>query len=292
MQPPPYFRAHAGCWRVDAPGCGVITASDAGYYHGLLFLLTTIGYRVPVTVIDLGLTAYQRRVVQAQGAELLKCPRYEGTPIAQRSSWLKPHWIAMSPYEHTLWLDADAIVCGDLSPLFERLRQSPLVMAHPYGIQAPRPCSPGVARMLGSTELPPRTDAVNAGVIGLDRGTAARSLLAKWTDLVEQCLNDDRIRAHVQYWDEGCLHLAVQQLGGTAWIVRDRPGWDRFFYMPRADAASGIWEMLPIQDGDVIMHMIGKAKPWQHWCSWVDPSKMDTPKAQRAAAREDKRISR
>jgi len=290
MFPSAPFCQFARGWRVELPGCGVLTAADAAYFPGLLMLLATIRQRVPCTVVDLGLTAYQRLIIEAHGAAMVRCPRYPALPAAHRTSWLKPHWLGMSPYERTLWVDADALVCGDLTPLFERIAGGPLVMAHPYGIQAPRPCAPATARLLGSAELPPRTDAVNAGVLGLDRGPAALELLGLWAALVDRCLADERTRAHVQFWDEGCLHLAVQQLRGQAWIVRDRPGWDRFFYLERADTPTEFWELLPMQDGDTIMHMIGKCKPWLRWGTWVDESKMDTPQARRKAALADKKM--
>jgi hypothetical protein len=90
---------------------------------------------LPVTFADFGLSEQARRfaaergqVIEVQGCQvgLLAeererrwSPRWRGELGQIRQQWFKkPFACLASPYAHTLWLDADCQVRGDLSPLF------------------------------------------------------------------------------------------------------------------------------------------------------------------------------
>jgi hypothetical protein len=87
-----------------------------------------------------------------------------------------PH-IAALPYEHTLFLDSDTYVCGDLAPLFALMEVFDLAAAH-----AP-------ARAIYEIEsVPDSFPEFNTGVILVRRSPAVQGVLSSWADLFSRHL--------------------------------------------------------------------------------------------------------
>lgn len=90
-------------------------------------------------------------------------------PLTRRGFLDKVVWIARSPFNRTLYLDADTYVCAPLDRLFALLDQFDIAAAHaPLRITAPVPSVPD-----GFPEL-------NAGVIAFRSRDAVSTFFADW----------------------------------------------------------------------------------------------------------------
>jgi hypothetical protein len=96
--------------------------------------------------------------------------------------------IAAAPYDHTLFLDSDTYVCGDLAPLFALMARFDLAAAH-----AP-------ARAIYEVDdVPDSFPEFNTGVIVLDRSPEVQQLLSSWAELFGRYMERlarDEIRWH------------------------------------------------------------------------------------------------
>lgn len=264
-----YFYDRLEPWVVNDADCGVVTACDSCYYRGLLLLLKTLLGRVPVTVIDAGLTAYQVGYLEQEGCTVKRCARTPQLPLTHHTSWLKPWWIEQAGYRYTLWLDADTLVLRDLTPLFDVIKERVLLIRHAYGTAARTGYNGALNKLRPVKRVNSKEDHVNAGVLGfaLERSEDAE-LLRQWQGLIEDALADAKLRKLISYWDEGALHWAMAKMAIQGRIVRDQPGWDRFVHLKAIDTLEEFYALLPVQNGDTILHLIG-VKPWVNWVGWM-----------------------
>ncbi len=96
-------------------------------------------------------------------------------PDARGSSRDKIAYLPLSPYEHTLYLDTDTHVCGDLSDLFPLLARFDIAAAH----------SPN-RRVDGSDEVPESFSEFQAGVILFRKSPAVGDFLRRWLEVYEE----------------------------------------------------------------------------------------------------------
>jgi hypothetical protein len=103
-----------------APGdCGILTAASRDVFPGLQFLLVSLALcnkPIQVTVVDVGLEPAEVEWITATGATILKPEINEEIPW--HILWNKPTYWAQSPYQRTVWLDADTLLFRDVNPLF------------------------------------------------------------------------------------------------------------------------------------------------------------------------------
>jgi len=249
-------------WRIENDEFGVVTASNDEYYYGLQMLIQTIRGKVHCTVIDLGLNNYQVHWLESQpGVQVVK---YEVEEATEKTSWRKPWWIELSPYKYKLWLDADCLVVGDLTPIFDRIKQNPLVMMHPMKSKAPIQANPNYF-LKRKLKVPLRDKPVQCGVLGfcLER-EQDQKLVTAWQEVITSCLEDPKVKSHIHYWDEGAMFVAVQVTDSNDYIVTDRPGWDRFQTLRYSYSHEDFYKRLTIRDEDIVIHLVGK-KPWFEW---------------------------
>lgn len=248
---------------------GVLTAADAGYFDQLQMMCDSLRAvdGPTVTVFNTGLAPNQLdRLLRMETVEVLPEPRLVShlAPLrwdAKASTWLKPLWMFHSPYEDTLWIDADCIVLQPLDEVWELLDTGPFAVRdghqwsrNPDGLYRELP--------VPSERIP--QDVANAGVVGLRR-TRDSELLAAWGFGVQFVADPDH-RALSAYQDQGMFNWAIHRLGLDHWIS-DRTKWnlepDKDFDVVRRAYANSlsIWEQLRQDHPDVgIMHFMGQRK--------------------------------
>lgn len=120
--------------------------------------------------------------------------------IAPRA--LKPTYaLAHSPYESTLYIDADTRVCGDLTPAFDALDTYDLLIAlqQPLGADADH-------------DIPEIFPSFNGGILFYRRTRAVATLLKLWGDEYRSSLERDR------GYDEPSLRRAIASTPGLSWL--------------------------------------------------------------------------
>lgn len=109
----------------DRPSISVVSGADAAYFdllEGLVLSLKAgpFGRTLPISILDLGLDAAQRRWLEAQGARLaepgwdVEFPGRDRLPRHFQAMTARPHLPKHFPgFEIYLWLDADTWVQDD-----------------------------------------------------------------------------------------------------------------------------------------------------------------------------------
>jgi hypothetical protein len=255
------------------PDCGVITAADANYFVGFRLLAESLGGQAPLSVFDTGLTERQRAFARSRAAVLPLPPLLfpPASDPAMWPSWNKPAFFFHSPYRHTLWIDSDCLVSGDLAPLFRRIaRGGPFVTSH----WSYRDYPGGNRVELHEREPARRFPAymnLNAGVVGLGRDPASRKVLDFWCYLVFQASRDDHLRSLIGWYDQGALHWALERAEApAAWC--DRRAWNCFHPLSFCDSSGDFFGRLGPHPGDVIVHAAGQPK---YWLAWSDREAFD-----------------
>jgi hypothetical protein len=92
----------------------------------------------------------------------------------------KVRYLPSSPYERTIYLDADTYVCGDICELFSLLEKFDLAAAHaPYR---------AVYRVSGVPDCFPE---LNCGVLVFRRSEGVRRLFGRWLEIYQQAMRSE-----------------------------------------------------------------------------------------------------
>ena len=252
---------------------GIVTASDAGFFHNLRFLILSLQRwsRYPVAIVDLGMTDPQRKWLSTfPNLTLVKVPLIDKwiEPIRQEhwwQTWLKPFYIQSAPFDRVLWIDADCIVVGPLEEAFEQLQHAPILVAD--RTPADTRNKPRLYR-----HLPLPADhavdsvSVNAGVIGLCR-IRDRALLDAWSWGVQWAAHQPTLRHLVAYADQGLLQWALANTN-RAHLVRADPQWN----FPCRHETS--WSASSKKEGVSLLEAIRRGHPGASIVHWYGQYKL------------------
>lgn len=113
----------------DGATCGLVISCDANYFPGVATCINAVrryNPRLPITFLDAGLTAEQAERVRAivddyKPIEELRHIAVRTFPSHLSKAALSSLYCHLADYDKVLYLDVDALVLDDLSPLFEAL---------------------------------------------------------------------------------------------------------------------------------------------------------------------------
>jgi len=251
--------------------CGVVTAGDDCYFPGVQMLALSVAGRCPLCVFDLGLGVQQRGWLAGQGVRVVEVMESDlVVPSAEPmwQTWNKPAFLAASPFECSLWIDCDAFVVADLTPLFLVADRQPLVFRHPD------PCffqPKNSSGLYDQFPVSPRRVAcgVQAAVVGVADGRD-HGLLGEWQKACGRFRCRD-VAGLVKCWDQGALLWALEKLD-LGFLAREAGGWNRFAWPAGSfglgDVKSFFDSFRPVLD-DVILHFVGRPKYWVNWGKYV-----------------------
>lgn len=249
---------------------GVITSSNEGYFEQLLFLLASLHEvgNLATGVFDLGLTSRQReKLADWPGVRVLPRPNLPAPQAAMADvqkpeAWLKPVLMTHTPFDETLWIDADCIVLRDLSPIWKRVASGPFIVMDPFQLYIRNK-----DELYGMLPTPPGclpSLYANTGVFGFRRDRDW-NLLAAWTYAFQAAV-DAKLRALVAFQDQGLFNWALYRLR-MGDVIEQEPTWN---HLPRRDEPilpamyrtnKGLWDHLRDAYPDAgIIHWMGDAK--------------------------------
>jgi hypothetical protein len=146
---------------------------------------------------------------------------------------IKPFLYNLSPFDYTLYLDADTTICGDIMPGFDFLENNDISVANHYNnlcIDTARNSSEKdeTIKLLNS---PVKIPFINSGVIFFKKSINTENLFKNWhTEWMKYC-----------QWDEQlALHRAIHKCPET-----------NVFYMPE------IWNKKYKTPDTIIWHQMG-----------------------------------
>ena len=206
--------------RVVVPeGYGIITATNPKLFglFQMLYYSIYLSSTATITCYDLWLTDAQRRWCQQQdNLELLQIEEEElifpkALSYNYWPTWNKPLYFLRSKYPKNIWIDADCVVFGDITELFSKLDQHPVIFECEIG-----PIKKDITklhRLLGTNIVPHQVGppCLNAGVLGFDT-ERDHLILEKWIHAIKRASEDFDILHNTPWYDQGGLQWAMEVL--------------------------------------------------------------------------------
>ncbi len=203
---------------------GVLTSADRTYFDGLKLLVKSIQESEPwpIACADLGLTLEQREWCHRNDVILIDrsviplsflktfkdLPRFYD-PCRPEMVWAKPWIVRASPFEDTIWLDADVIVLQPLKELFEKLKSGPLMFGDGLNPKA----SLNAPALYEHLPVPRVTEQdLNSGVFAVSKEREA-PLLNAWIECVQHAGSNKNIRDAIRWHDQGAMLWALHKTG-------------------------------------------------------------------------------
>lgn len=258
---------------------GILTASNKSLFIGLQMLLTSIAhsYDVITLVYDTGMTPEQVAWCQRQPGVTVK--PFEITKRADHvhydGAWFKPFYVMSSPFKHTVWIDADAMVIGDLTELIDCSRYEPLFTTDHSLLQTSTLNPTNLYNYLPISaykyDIPPY---INTGVFVMCK-RRDRDILEDWCRCVDEAYAHKHVADSIACWDQGACKWALQKNRCTYLIVPDKkfnyPARIRHCSFKATSTSAEYWfQSLRPKEPCTVLHWMGSPKPWKHWGNMID----------------------
>ena len=259
-------------FETGAATAGILTAADAGFYRELQFLIRSLRQVEdrPICVIDLGLSEQQRHwCLQHPSVVVWRKPKLFA-PMRRIyrqhwwQAWIKPFYFLQSPFDRSLWIDADCVALKPLHELFEKLDRQPLFFRDGTSVVTendPRlyqylPIPEGVST-IGTN--------VNSGVVGLDRQRDA-AILNSWAWAAQWIAMRPPMQKLSAWADQGLLLWALHRNNATNLIdlnlACNRPAFEQDGLLSSAfrEGRTILAELHRRFPEDTIVHFLGLQK--------------------------------
>ncbi|MEL6895711.1 MAG: hypothetical protein AAFP90_06395 [Planctomycetota bacterium] len=221
------------------PTRGILTAAKSPYWHLLRTQINSVcGEGFSIAVVDHGLTDFQRQEIARRGGQVVDVPdpvlwdhsiadNREGQTIVPYRSWLKPWVCQHSPFDQTVWVDADAITIRNVGRLFDLVADGDFLTleswtSDQYTLMMYNDL---LQRLADTHDLPSRhanASLINAGVLGF---SGRPMWIDQWWELSVKLLSDPSLRKLCETCDQCALVATLCTMDmavPTPRIMRDR----------------------------------------------------------------------
>lgn len=258
---------------------GILTACSQKLFIGLQMLITSIVnfYDIHVLVYDVGMSSEQIAWCKKHpkvSVKPFKIPNYN-KHITYAGAWFKSHYISSSPFKHTIWIDSDAIVIGDLRELIDLAHPNAFFTSDHTQLKESTLNQPKLYSYL-PIGIPYYRDILpylNSGVLITHKNRDA-DILEDWRYCVEQACSVKEIAEAVSCWDQGALKWSLHKNRKLYLITADKkfnyPAKIRHYAYPSTLESVTHWfnNMRP-DEPCVILHWMGSPKPWSNWGDFI-----------------------
>jgi hypothetical protein len=192
---------------ITDPSTGIITATDSNTFIGVQTLFKSVKNKINFLCYDIGLSDDQKEWCAKEGlkTKVIKDPNCKH--LDKWQTYIKPWFVADSPYEYTIWIDSDCIVTGNLAESdFIRNKQSFFIkhwIKQKYLNKNHK--SLYTHHPVANKEAP----GINAGVFGINK-RANHTIIDKWMFILLEAFKNSHILDAIANWDEGALNWALQ----------------------------------------------------------------------------------
>lgn len=257
---------------------GVLTACNQKLFIGVQMLLSSLchSYDVQVLCLDTGMTEDQIKWCQRQpGVTVWK---YEnnlkvGDHIKYVGAWLKPFYMNVSPFRHTIWMDSDMMVQGDFMELVELSSPGAFFTSDWSNLKETTINHPMLYQHLTVPYNPIDTvPFLNTGLYILNK-KRDKDIIEAWQYCVLQAFENKHIAETIMCWDQGAAKWALHKTEKLYLISPDKkfnyPAKVRHYSYPALSALVPAW-MQSVREPCVVLHWMGGPKPWDKWGDMLD----------------------
>lgn len=160
---------------------------------------------------------------------------------ALSESWFRPKMEALlnSRFDRTFYLDADVMVVGDLSSVFEVLDRYDIAVCHNRNING----EPGLRQH--TRALPDAFCSLNAGVIAMKKSTATLDFVREWQRVVRDAKSDRDQPAFRELMYDSDLRLFILPPHHNFLTFRELETWAGVYGAPRLLHAPNLHNRAP-----------------------------------------------
>lgn len=220
---PPPFRPAAPYHALTNPNpsAGIVTAATVEHWPmlGALALLANL-HRIPLAIADHGLTTEIRITLKRFNIRWINHPRPtipNAMPphhaIAPPNAFWKPYVCQCSPWQRSIWIDADALPLTNLRPALEPKTDAPQLTRNDRFSERSFDLYGPIHRTLFPTQPPPTRDnyatIVNTGVLAWTKG---EPLLETWRLFCHQIMDNPAHHSAANCRDQSAMYLALTTL--------------------------------------------------------------------------------
>ena len=267
--------------RPTAADRGVIYITDSHAFPGLQISATS--HDAPTCVIDIGMTHEQLQWCELNNIRIQ--PYTDTIPDTHMwQTWIKPLALKLSPFETTLYIDTDSIICNDLSHVFDVIEQRGVLVVKDEGKYIQEPNITKYQAKYGPSESY-IDNYVNAGVIGYTGDY--KWFIEQYADTCMQCFNQNEFDVF-SWYDEGCLNRCLDLndrvqacddyrynrlspvipcLTKHKLLIPDVEAnvHKKYNYLMSFTSYKSFMRNENINNNNYILHFRGTSKPWNHW---------------------------
>ena len=264
---------------LSRPDRGIVTGGTSDHWPCLGALaIAAAKYQIGFAVADHGLTAAQLSELNRCGVQWIEHPQPDieharnNNTIALLKAWWKPWVCEASPFEESVWIDSDAVLTDNPSPLFDMapavstqlrfLRDGTVLyrdlVTYLFG-------EPGVQAL-------PQFAVVNSGVIAWKRGDG---FIEHWLEWTKRLLADDQAVKYCTVRDQSSmlallidLHLSgkpMPTLLDATWNcpadLLNAKQCEKRRSVPLQPQAL-LETTIARHPGECVVHWLGQFKPW------------------------------
>lgn len=257
---------------------GILTACNKKLFIGLQMLLSSLchSYDTQILCLDTGMTEQQIQWCQRQPGVTVK--KYENklhadAHIQYIGAWLKPFYMDVSPFKHTIWMDSDMMVQGDLMELIELSHPNAFFTADWSNLKETTINSPILYHHLKVDRNPIDTlPYLNTGLYILNK-KRDKDIIEAWQYCVNAAFQSKEIADTIMCWDQGACKWALHKTNKLYLITPDKkfnyPAKIRHYSFPAVSKVIPHW-MNNIREKCVVLHWMGGPKPWDNWGEMLD----------------------
>jgi hypothetical protein len=260
-------------YKIKMPSdCGILTATDYRLFIGfqLCYSSLFLTHDLPVAVFDLGMNDIQRQWCKNQkNLVILRYKSSYGYQIDWKK-WHKPLLFWRSPFHTTIWLDSDAVFCGNLQTIFKMYGDQPFFTIDTGN--GPATLNPDILYSLLPTKRY-QVDSqpyLNAGFMIMNK-KRDKNIIQDWCYMAIEAFTNIRVGHTIKLHDQGSLKWAIQKNNAVHCIIQDARynfgALDKeFAYPATVDGAKLFLQNLKKMAKDVcVVHWFGTPKPWYKW---------------------------
>lgn len=257
--------------KFDGKTC-VISASDETFLRGLYSLAWTTIYQNDVSFVAYDLGIEDQKIVgelNRWGVKVLPWSNAVSKNVEGWQTFTKPFVIrdAMRNFDRVIWIDADVLVGGDLSPVLEMLDDGLVVPDHGFFDPPNNNNSDCIVDVLGIAKKQWGQTANAFPCCGFMAFNSARDkkFVDSWCDSIQRVESQNAFDC-VSYYDQGVF---TQIYDGR---LVDGRIWNNL-RVPRRGSAAGILKYA-FDNKAIIHHSGGAMKFWQPWenVRWNNPN--------------------
>lgn len=260
---------------------GVIYITDSHAFPGLQISVSS--HEQSTCVIDIGMTTDQ---LQWCSLNNIHVKEYTGIipDTHMWQTWIKPLALKLSPFDTTLYLDTDTIICNSLQHVFEVVERRGVLAVKDEGNYIQEPNIAKYRAKYGLCESYV-DNYVNAGVIGYT--SQYKWFIEQYADICMHCFKQNEFDIF-SWYDEGCLNRCldlndcvhacddyrynrlspvIPSLTKHKILISNTEAnvHRKYNYLMSFTSHKSFMRNENINNSNYILHFRGTSKPWAHW---------------------------